>query len=170
MIDDPLPTLSTKYSEDFLVLSSVVLQLDWGSWVFISNARNRSNDPYVNVYCPNLVNFMYPLHESLKSVFKHFFPSKRLLIVYSSTSGLDMDGSFFSLLKFTVHLYSIANRMINSKMLAAENIYRTTINAYVQSVEHQKVLRFTDNEMYTVFILLSQWPDISYSIEFFTFK
>ena len=77
---------------------------------------------------------------------------------------------FFPYLTFTVHLYSIANRMINSKMLAEEKICKTTINAYVQSVEHQKVLRFTDNEMYTVFILLSQWPDISYSIEFFTFK
>ena len=50
------------------------------------------------VYCPNLVNFMYPLHESLKSVLRHFFPSKRMLNVYSSTSGLDMDGSVFSLL------------------------------------------------------------------------
>ena len=97
------------------------------------------------VYCPNLVNFMYPLHESLKSVLPHFFPSKRMLNVYSSTSGLDMDGSVFSLLN--LYCTSIANRMINSKLLAKEEIYRTTINAFLQSVEHQKVLRFTDNEI-----------------------
>ena len=130
-IDDPLPTLSTKYSEDFLVLSSVVLQLDCGSWVFIANARNRSKDPYVNVYCPNLVNFVYPLHDSLKSVLRHFFPSKRMLNVYFSTSGLDMDGSVF----FLLNLYgtSIANRMINSKLLAKEEIYRTVKNLIMRS-------------------------------------
>ena len=59
-ISDDLPALTYESTKVWLVNSSVLLKLDCGNWVFMSNFKVGLQDPSVYLYCSNNHSFMYP--------------------------------------------------------------------------------------------------------------
>jgi hypothetical protein len=78
-IQDVLPPLAHHYSDPLTVCSSVVLRLECGNYVFISDAKIGPKIPHVNIYCSSTVQLMFPLSDALQPFFKHF-PCKHIQV------------------------------------------------------------------------------------------
>ena len=152
VLGEPLPPLSYKYSDDSTVCSSVVLKLDADNWAFVSNAKVGIRDPSVNIYCKSGVQFMYPLPDDMQQFLQHFFPSKHTINVHNpfDSTSLDKNGSVMALL----NLYSsiITDRNVKFNVLSEPDMAKEVFLAMTKSVADNNLLRFTDNECYSVFL------------------
>ncbi|KAL5248984.1 hypothetical protein ACHWQZ_G017999 [Mnemiopsis leidyi] len=149
-LGDPLPKLTYDYSDDSTVCSSVVLQLDCDDWVFVSNAKVGIRIPHVDIYSSSSLRFMEPLPPSMKMFMTHFFPSKHTLRVHHSLdcTSVDKGGTLTALL----NLYStiVTDRKLKFNILAKSNIFEQVAVAIRKSVKENNLLRFTDNECFSV--------------------
>ena len=133
-IQDALPPLSHAYSDPLTVCSSVVLRLECGSYVFISDLKSGPKIPHVRLFCSSLVQFMFPLSDKLQQFFKHFFPCKHTLDVYecSDHCSLDKDGSVEALL----NLYSciITDRSLKFNLLESQKVLNGIVASFHTSI------------------------------------
>ena len=168
-LGDPLPPLQYSYSDPRTVCSSVLLQLEDKRWIFVSNAKSGIRDSLVRLYCSSSIQFIFPLDDQLKDLLVHFFPSKNTLQVFhcSDSSTNDSDGLLTSLLN--LYCTIITDRSVKYNILADCKISDQTRAAFHESVEKKRLLRFTDNECYSVFIPTHEvTPPPAYSIEYVT--
>ena len=164
-IKDELPPLAYDYSDDLTVCSSVVLKLECGNYVFVSDAKVSPRDPSVRLFCGSNVQMMNPLLAEYKTFFRHFFPAKQTLEVYEgfNHSSLDRDGSIHSLLS----LYSciITDRAIKFNLLESQNLHNEIVSSFRRSVDSKKLLKFVDS----IFIPSEKIrPDVLYFVEIFS--
>ena len=164
-IKDELPSLAYDYSDDLTVCSSVVLRLECGNYVFVSDAKVSPRDPSVRLFCGSNVQMMNPLLTEYKTFFRHFFPSKHTLEVYEgfNHSSLDRDGSIHSLLS----LYSciITDRAIKYNLLESQNLHNEIVSSFRRSVDSKELLKFFD----TIFLPVEKIrPDALYFVQIFT--
>ena len=166
-LGEPLPPLSYDYSDDSTVCSSVILKLDQNNWAFVSNAKIGIRNPCVNIYCNSRIQFINPVADDFKEFLTHFFPSKHTLNVYNSldSTSLDTDGHLTALL----NLYStiITDRTLKFNILSKSNFSEQVTAAIHRSVREESLLRFTDNECFSVFLPTDEISDDSpYSVRF----
>ena len=170
-LGDPLPPLSFDYSDDSTVCSSVVLKLDEQNWAFISNAKVGIKNPHINLYCSSKIQFIYPLEDDLKQFLRHFFPTKHTLNIHHSmdSNSLDKNGCLTAMLNLYCSI--IADRTLKFNVMLTSNITEQIITAIIRSVKEKTLLRFTDNECFSIFIpTYDISPDHSYSIRFVTWE
>ena len=160
-IQDALPPLSHAYSDPLTVCSSVVLRLECGSYVFISDLKSGPRIPHVRMYCSSLVQFMFPLSDKLQQFFKHFFPCKHTLDVYecSDHCSLDKNGSVQALL----NLYSciITDRSLKFNILKSQKVLDGIVASFCTSLTSKVLARYSDQLFYSVEEVR---PDKSYSV------
>lgn len=168
-LGDPLPPLSYTYSDYRTVCSSIMLRLDDQKWVFISNAKSGIKDSVVRLYCSSDTQFIYPLADQFRDFLVHFFPSKRTLQVFhcSDVTTNDSNGVLTSLLN--LYCTIIADRSVKFNIMTDDKMAQRVTAAFQESIEKKHLLRFTDNECYSVFMpTYDVAPSPSYSVEYVT--